>query len=146
MVDAATGFYGITERVGCQRYADYSNRRLTHCSYGSTQLGTGRAPLVRCKKWVRRVAGCRLRDHATHESLPRFRGIMETPYGLEQRLFERVSDLFGLSTTVTLYALTNTYFEGAATTNGKAKRGRSKEKRKDCPLVTLGLVLDGVVE
>ena len=62
---------------------------------------------------------------------------------IEQRLFERVSDLFGLSTTVTLYALTNTYFEGAATTNGKAKRGRSKEKRKDCPLVTLGLVLDG---
>jgi hypothetical protein len=24
----------------------------------------------------------------------------------------------------------------------KAKRGRSKEKRSDCPLVTLGLVLD----
>jgi transposase len=62
---------------------------------------------------------------------------------IEQRLFERVSDLFGLSTTVTLYDLTNTYFEGEATTNGKAKRGRSKEKRKDCPLVTLGLVLDG---
>ncbi len=48
---------------------------------------------------------------------------------IEQRLFERVSDLFGLSTTVTLYDLTNTYFEGEATTNGKAKRGRSKEKR-----------------
>jgi len=62
---------------------------------------------------------------------------------IEQRLFERVSDLFGLSTTVTLYDLTNTYFEGEATTNGKAKHGRSKEKRKDCPLVTLGLVLDG---
>jgi len=62
---------------------------------------------------------------------------------IEQRLFERVSDLFGLSTTVTLYDLTNTYFEGEATMNGKAKRGRSKEKRKDCPLVTLGLVLDG---
>lgn len=62
---------------------------------------------------------------------------------IEQRLFERISDLFGLSTTVTLYDLTNTYFEGEATTNGKAKRGRSKEKRKDCPLVTLGLVLDG---
>ena len=62
---------------------------------------------------------------------------------IEQRLFERVSDLFGLSTTVTLYDLTNTYFEGEAASNGKAKRGRSKEKRKDCPLVTLGLVLDG---
>jgi hypothetical protein len=32
-------------------------------------------------KWFGRVAGCRLRDHATHESLPGFRCIMETPYG-----------------------------------------------------------------
>jgi hypothetical protein len=27
--------------------------------------------------------------------------------------------------------------------NPKARRGHSKEKRSDCPLVTLGLVLDG---
>ena len=39
--------------------------------------------------------------------------------------------------------LTNTFFEGEAKTNPTAKRGRSKEKRSDCPLVTLGLVLDG---
>lgn len=30
-----------------------------------------------------------------------------------------------------------------AAANPKAKHGRSKEKRHDCPLVTLGLVLDG---
>ena len=29
------------------------------------------------------------------------------------------------------------------TGNHQAKRGHSKEKRTDCPLVTLGLVLDG---
>ncbi|AWP22189.1 hypothetical protein C4901_01500 [Acidiferrobacter sp. SPIII_3] len=52
-------------------------------------------------------------------------------------------DLFGCETTVTLYDLTNTYFEGAAAANPQAARGRSKEKRSDCPLVTLGLVLDG---
>jgi transposase len=62
---------------------------------------------------------------------------------LESALFSRVEDLFGLSTTVTLYDLTNTYFEGEMVTNAKAKRGHSKEKRSDCPLVTLGLVLDG---
>ncbi len=44
--------------------------------------------------------------------------------------------------TVTLYDLTNTYFEGTAAGNAKAARGHSKEKRSDCPLVTLGLVLD----
>ena len=62
---------------------------------------------------------------------------------IEATLFDRVSDLFGLSTTVTLYDLTNTYFEGEMATTPKAKRGHSKEKRSDCPLVTLGMVLDG---
>ena len=61
---------------------------------------------------------------------------------LETMLFSRIQDLFALPTTVTLYDLTNTYFEGAAAGNTKAARGRSKEKRSDCPLVTLGLVLD----
>lgn len=61
---------------------------------------------------------------------------------LESALFERLSDLFGLSATVTLYDLTNTYFEGEMAGNAKAKRGHSKEKRSDCPLLTLGLVLD----
>jgi transposase len=42
-----------------------------------------------------------------------------------------------------LYDLTNTYFEGRAAGNAKAQFGRSKEKRSDCPLVTMGLVLDG---
>ena len=62
---------------------------------------------------------------------------------IEGHLFNQISELFGLSCTVTLYDLTNTYFEGQADRNPKAKRGRSKEKRSDCPLLTLGLVLDG---
>lgn len=61
---------------------------------------------------------------------------------LEDVLFARLSDLFSLSATVTLYDLTNTYFEGEMAINGKAKRGHSKEKRSDCPLITLGLILD----
>ena len=62
---------------------------------------------------------------------------------IEEALFGRIQDLFGLPVTVTLYDLTNTYFEGTAAGMPKAARGRSKEKRSDCPLVTLGLVLDG---
>jgi Transposase DDE domain len=62
---------------------------------------------------------------------------------IEAALFGRIRDLFSLPVTVTLYDLTNTYFEGAAAGNAQAARGRSKEKRSDCPLVTLGLVLDG---
>jgi len=62
---------------------------------------------------------------------------------IEAALFSRINDLFSLPTTVTLFDLTNTYFEGEMAGNSKAKRGHSKEKRSDCPLVTLGLVLDG---
>ena len=40
-----------------------------------------------------------------------------------------------------LYDLTNTYFEGGASKNTSAKCGHSKEKRSDCPLVTLALVV-----
>ena len=39
--------------------------------------------------------------------------------------------------------LKNTYFEGEAKAQPKAQRSRSKEQRNDCPLLTLGLVLDG---
>jgi transposase len=42
-----------------------------------------------------------------------------------------------------LYDLTNTFLEGTGKLNKKALCGVSKEKRSDCPLVTLGLVLDG---
>jgi Transposase DDE domain len=61
---------------------------------------------------------------------------------IEAALFARIRDLFTLPATVTLYDLTNTYFEGTAADNPKAARGRSKEKRTGCPLVTLGMVLD----
>ena len=70
-------------------------------------------------------------------------GLMRHRAVIEQRLFARVSELFALDWTVTLYDLTNTFFEGEAAGNPKAQRGHSKEKRRDCPLVTLGLVLDG---
>jgi transposase len=49
---------------------------------------------------------------------------------------------FSLERTVFLYDLTNTYFEGTAKGNGKAKRGRSKHKRDDCPQVVIGMVFD----
>ena len=61
---------------------------------------------------------------------------------IEHHLFDRAMGLFDLRPTVTLYDLTNTYFEGEAGGQPKARRGHSKEKRTDCPLLTLGLVLD----
>ena len=61
---------------------------------------------------------------------------------IEAFIFERVRGLFGLECTVTLYDLTNTYFEGEMKGSTKAARGHSKEKRAECLLLALGLVLD----
>jgi transposase len=62
---------------------------------------------------------------------------------LQDHLFAQAQSILGLGQTITLYDLTNTYFEGLAAGVSKAKRGHSKEKRSDCPLVTLAMALDG---
>lgn len=63
--------------------------------------------------------------------------------GLEEHLRERTRDAFNLDRTVLLYDLTNSYFEGLAGKNELAKRSaNSKEKRSDCPLISVGVVLD----
>lgn len=62
---------------------------------------------------------------------------------LEAHCYQQELSLFQMDETITLFDLTNTFFEGTAKDIETAKRGRSKEKRTDCPLVTLGLVLNG---
>ena len=61
---------------------------------------------------------------------------------LEDHLRRTEGQLFALEEKIILYDLTNTFFEGSGKYNPKARYARSKEKRSDCPLVTLGLVLD----
>lgn len=61
---------------------------------------------------------------------------------LEKHLRETEKNLFNLDSSIVLYDLTNSYFEGECRKNPKAKRGHSKEKRDDCPIISLGLVLD----
>jgi transposase len=61
---------------------------------------------------------------------------------LESHLAERERDLFDLPERICLFDLTNTYVEGQAAANPKANRGHSKEKRSDCKLLTLALVVD----
>jgi transposase len=61
---------------------------------------------------------------------------------LENHLEKVEQEFHGHQSTIALYDLTNTYMEGQAKANPKAKHGVSKEKRSDCPLVTLGLAMN----
>ncbi len=68
--------------------------------------------------------------------------LLKNKDALEEHLRSTEGRLFDLNEKIILYDLTNTFLEGTGKYNRKAKYGRSKEKRSDCPLVTLGLVLD----
>ena len=61
---------------------------------------------------------------------------------IEDLLSIQEQNLFNLDRSIYLYDLTNTYFEGVMKSNDFAKRGHSKEKRTDAPLISVGLVLD----
>lgn len=60
---------------------------------------------------------------------------------IESRLALNEKNIFSLNDTIILYDLTNTYFESDIGKSKKKRYGRSKEKRDDCPVVTIGLVL-----
>jgi transposase len=61
---------------------------------------------------------------------------------LEGALSTMERNLFSLQERMCFFDLANTYFEGRAESNPKAKRGKSKEKRSDCKLLTLALIID----
>ena len=61
---------------------------------------------------------------------------------LQQGLFARERELLELPATIVFYDLSNTHYTGGE--NQTLRRfGRSKQKRSDCPLVSLALALDG---
>ena len=60
---------------------------------------------------------------------------------IENALFARQRKLFGAGGAVIFYDLTNTHMTGRPASR-LARFGRSKQKRNDCPLVTLALATD----
>lgn len=61
---------------------------------------------------------------------------------IEQHLCTKTNELFDLKDKIVFYDLTNTYFEGRKVKSQLAQFGRSKEKRSDCKLVSLALVVN----
>ncbi len=61
---------------------------------------------------------------------------------IESQLFAREANLFNLDTSIYLYDLTSTYFEGQCASNESAKHGYSRDKRSDCRQIVVGLMLN----
>ena len=68
--------------------------------------------------------------------------LYEYRQGIEEQLVGEERKLFGLEEKVILYDLTNTYFEGSKYDGAEISYGKSKDRRSDCPLMTVGLVVD----
>jgi transposase len=80
-----------------------------------------------------------LNDEALYRNLDRLHPNREA---IEGQLAEREKTLFNLDDTLYLYDLTSTYLEGEALANPQAQRGYSRDQRRDCKQVLVGLVLD----
>lgn len=151
-------------RVGVEQLAMYALERL-RLAEQLESLGFNRHQLAASLGNIVARMACPGSERATHQWLQRCSGLGELvgyPYedmaaerlytasdllwkhksALERYLYQQERSLFGFEETITLYDLTNTFFEGSAAANPNAQYGRSKEKRSDCRLVTLGLVLD----
>ena len=61
---------------------------------------------------------------------------------IENFLSVKTNQLFDIEDKIYIYDLTNTYFEGRKQGSKIAKFGRSKEKRSDCKIVVLALVIN----
>ncbi|MHB1336813.1 MAG: IS1634 family transposase [Candidatus Humimicrobiaceae bacterium] len=61
---------------------------------------------------------------------------------VEKSLFKKEQAIFESPSTLYLYDLTNTYFEGTCKRNPAAKRAKSKDKQNGAPLMCLALLID----
>lgn len=83
-------------------------------------------------------------DHISDQTLHRISDkLYQHKDVIEKSLSKNTDALFALDNKLILYDLTNTYFESPKRGSSIAKYGKSKEKRTDCPLITLALVVDG---
>jgi transposase len=137
------GFFGILKRCGFtpkeQMYAVAEVcGRMVH---PSSERETAR--------WLRESSALdellcadfsRVSDNILHHAADR---LWEHREVIEAQLSAKTRDLFSLDEKLILYDLTNSYFESPKRDSAIAQYGKSKEKRKDCPLVTLALVVDG---
>jgi len=61
---------------------------------------------------------------------------------IEKEIYNNIKNLFSLESKIVIYDLTNMFFEGRKKGSTYCKFGRSKEKRNDCRLVCLALLVD----
>lgn len=78
-------------------------------------------------------------DNSLHRTADK---LWENKDKIEEYLTSRSHQIYNLDDKIILYDLTNTFFETSKKGSKLANFGKSKERRSDCPLVSLALVTD----
>ncbi len=113
---------------------------ISRTSYPASELRTS--------QWIKEnSAVCEITNYAQQKiTKDKLYGISHKLFSvkdeLEKHLSKRTNELFDLHDTIYIYDLTNTYFEGQQKDSTLANFGRSKEKRSDCKLIVLALVVN----
>ena len=137
----AIGPAGAADPLGRQRRVARGGGRRHRRAPGPPGIGARDAPLAASAQRVGELLGV---DFETVSAMQLYRAsdaLVKHREAIEAHLFDKAMGLFDLQPTVTLYDLTNTYFEGEASEQPQAARAL-EGKRSDCPLLTLGLMLD----
>jgi len=150
--------------VGCENLCDYFWRQLhlsailQECKFSKKEIDLAKVIIfgrlispgseLQTIRWFFNQSSLfeTLSSNLKHTGKDAFYEISDLLYAnkdkIEKLLRKNTKQLFPYSDTIYLYDLTNTYFEGRKLHSRLCKRGKSKEKRTDCPLVTLALVVD----
>jgi len=142
--------HGIWEELGLDEF--FATQGITRNVLPLAEaLVVGRLVDPGSERYTKEWAECRsalyeLSGSPLRPSLNSYYRAGDRVYQLKDELEKHLSgverDLFSLTERMYFFDLTNSYFEGEGARNPKAVWGRSKEKRDDCKLVTLGLIID----
>lgn len=126
---------------------------------GMNRSAVATAQLMVANRLIEPLSEWALIDWSQRTALPELLGLRLTKTGkdrlyrtgdqllehrkkIETTLRGQQQDLFGLERSVILYDVTNTHFEGGCKKNPKARHGKNKQKRNDCPQVAVGMAFD----
>jgi len=136
---------GIDRYLESHGWSDYDrNLALAHivCRtvYPASELKTLR--YIRENSSIGELLGLNVQDITKDQLYKICHWLYREKDGLENHLSRKTNEMFDLEDKIILYDLSNTYFEGEMRESDLARHGRSKEKRSDCPLVVLALVVN----
>ena len=113
---------------------------ISHAVYPASELETAR--WIRENSAVCEVTGYPLKKITKDKLYKSSLKLFSEKENIESFLSVKTNQLFDIEDKIDIYDLTNTYFEGRKKHSKIARFGRSKEKRSDCKIVVLALVIN----